>query len=361
VTWLNRLGAEHDNLRAALAWSQADPAGAAAELRLAAALGRFWNLRGHISEGRAWLAHALERDAGATAARASALNWAGLLASLAADLPRAAALLEASVALGRGLPDQQGLPAALRHLALVARDGGNDGRALALCEEALAVARRVGERREVGWALIWTGLARCRLGDRAAGRRLVEAGLADCRARGDQAGLAQALSALGGLTLADGDHDHAGALLAEGLTQARAIATNGQPLVLPLVGLAEVARVRGDAAEAHARYREALASAREAGETRFVPWCLPGFGALAAAAGQDARAARLFGAAAALRQATGEWWVPLHAPRADHRATVAAVRARLGNLAFDAAWAAGQAMTLEQAVADALEDAPVPG
>ena len=133
VAWLDRLGAEHDNLRGALAWSQADPDGAAAELRLAAALGRFWNLRGHISEGRAWLAHALERDAGAApaAARASALNWAGLLASLAAALPAAAALLEASIALGRGLPGRPGLPAALRHLGLVARDGGNDGRALA--------------------------------------------------------------------------------------------------------------------------------------------------------------------------------------------------------------------------------------
>jgi hypothetical protein len=50
--------------------------------------------------------------------------------------------------------------------------------------------------------------------------------------------------------------------------------------------------------------------------------------------------------------------VPLHAPRAGDGATVAAVRARLGDRAFEAAWATGQAMTLEQAVAEALRDAP---
>jgi predicted ATPase len=78
---MNVLEAEHDNLRAAVEWSRSDRAGATEELRLCAALGRFWSRR-HPTEGLARLTEAL---AGAertpTAALTTALNWAGLLES----------------------------------------------------------------------------------------------------------------------------------------------------------------------------------------------------------------------------------------------------------------------------------------
>src|SRR5436853_427788 len=78
------------------------------------------------------------------------------------------------------------------------------------------------------------------------------------------------------------------------------------------------------------------------------------FGQLAAAEHQPARAARLMGAAEALHEA-------LHIPvpycsRADHDRAVAAARAALGEEAFAAAWAEGRAMTLEQAIAFALQE-----
>jgi hypothetical protein len=79
--------------------------------------------------------------------------------------------------------------------------------------------------------------------------------------------------------------------------------------------------------------------------------------ALAATLGRAQRAARLYGAAAALRAAKG---VPLPPYlRAAHDGTVTGVRAALGD-AFAAAWAAGKALPLEQAVAEALEAIRLP-
>ena len=78
VAWYRKVALEQDNFRAALSWSRDDPEGAEMGLRLAVALGRFWRMRGHYAEGRAWLREALERGAPtATPARARALDWLG--------------------------------------------------------------------------------------------------------------------------------------------------------------------------------------------------------------------------------------------------------------------------------------------
>src|SRR5207237_8893990 len=96
ATWLEYLEEDHDNLRAALAWCQADAEGAEAGLRLAGALGGFWDTRGYWSEGRGHLAAALSREgaAAATAKRAKALRAAGALASWQDDFALARSLYE---------------------------------------------------------------------------------------------------------------------------------------------------------------------------------------------------------------------------------------------------------------------------
>ena len=84
--------------------------------------------------------------------------------------------------------------------------------------------------------------------------------------------------------------------------------------------------------------------------------CLAGLAQVAGAAGDAEGAARLFGAAEALRQAIG---APIHPPEsALYESCIEAVRCRLGRQAFEAAWAEGRALSLEQAVAFALEELP---
>ena len=125
---------------------------------------------------------------------------------------------------------------------------------------------------------------------------------------------------------------------------------------IALFGLGRVALARGDPAQAGARLRESLALRRSLGDAAGAAHCLDELAAVALARGDPAGAARRFGAAAELQERTGAApWPPGAAARAR---ALAATRAALGPAAFAAAWAAGAAMRLEQAVADALEEVP---
>ena len=139
-TWLERLHRDRDNLRAALEW--AGSAGAASvELRLAAALWRFWYLRGHLREGRARLESALERGAGEPAElRVEALRGSAGLALRQADHERALVLLAEAVELCRQLGDRSELARTLGNLGNAAARAGDDTAAAAYFEESRSLA-----------------------------------------------------------------------------------------------------------------------------------------------------------------------------------------------------------------------------
>src|SRR5262245_24683666 len=118
IIWADQLEAEHDNLRAALAWAHghgtadgSTTTGAEAELRLAGTLFWFWDLKDYAIEGRRWLEGALARTNGPTrtAARATVLFAAGELAASQSDFVTARARLEESAAIWRELGDKRGL------------------------------------------------------------------------------------------------------------------------------------------------------------------------------------------------------------------------------------------------------------
>jgi predicted ATPase/DNA-binding XRE family transcriptional regulator len=153
VTWLARLERERDNLRAALAWTR-ERGETEMGLRLAAALWRFWHLRGYVSEGRGWLDDLLAQSGAngslaEVAARAKALTSAGGLAFYQSDYEQALARYDDAQRLYDALGDNENRAGALLNLGLVAVTQGDYERAAALYEASLTLARSLENRSSV--------------------------------------------------------------------------------------------------------------------------------------------------------------------------------------------------------------------
>jgi len=123
-----RIDREHDNLRAALRWAD-QCRDVVVGLRLAAALARFWFIRGYYAEGRAWLERFLDRDRDTelhdltmAAIRARALEGLAALVYNLGEYARAAALFEQSIGLHRQRDDWQAVARALTDLGGVVRE-----------------------------------------------------------------------------------------------------------------------------------------------------------------------------------------------------------------------------------------------
>jgi predicted ATPase/DNA-binding CsgD family transcriptional regulator len=391
ATWLARLEAEHDNLRTALAWVLERGTGELA-LRLGGALGRFWIVRGHASEGRRWLERALAAGGNAPMSRrATALHAAARLAWAQADFPAARAFAENSLALQQELGDTREIAATLNTLGTIAVREGDYAAGRDRFEDALALVRELGDTWRTAVALYNLGTVAVEQGDYPAARSFYEESLRLRRGLGDQAGIASSLDALGNLANVLGDHAAAQALCEEGLALRRGLGDRFA-IAYSLWNLALAARAQGDSSAARASIEESLALRRELGDRHGIAWslhtlglvaldqgdqttaracwdeslalsqelgsvlgitnCLVGLARLAGTRSQPARAARLLGAVEARREAIGYILPP--SERAGHEAGVAAARATLGESAFATAWAAGRALSVEAAVAEAL-------
>jgi non-specific serine/threonine protein kinase len=352
--WSRRLAADHDNLRAALTWARAEPAGAEKELRLAAELGRFWGLRGHGREGRAWLADALARGpATATRARATAFAWAGRLETTYGNPTAGRAQCEQGVAVARAVGDPGLVAFTLNQLGFPVTEQDDVASARALLTEAVAAARRAADAREASFALGRLGYLAVQVGDLDAARRLLDEALTLGRSVGDGGVTGTALQMLGELAVKRGERAEARALFDQSIATARAIGFHVQ-ISMGLGRLGDLARLEGDRAAARAAYREGLAEARATGDGIPISTALVKCAGLDADEGRCARAARLLAAEEAWRVSTGTRRPSWHAEAYERE--LAAARAGLSDQAFAAARTAGQAMTLDQAVADALED-----
>jgi predicted ATPase/DNA-binding CsgD family transcriptional regulator len=312
ATWLDRLDAEHDNLRGLLAWSLDTPSSTTA-LELGAALWWFWQARGHLGEGRDWLQRILAMPGEATTSRAMAMFGLGLLAGLQGDHAEAAAWAGEVMTLARTMEDAAGVEKGRWLQSFAAGGLGEHDAAVTHAEGALTAFQAMADEQ-------WTALSLNRLGIEAFDR---------------------------------GDIDRAGPLFEHALVIWRRLG-NIWGIGSVLTNLGWVAQEGGDNARAMRLHRESLALCWEQRDLWGLTEALVGIAGLLAAEGHAASAVRLFGAADAVASASGLRLQPYVRTRLDRTLSVA--KTVLGLDRFDAAWSGGRGLPVAQAVAEASTD-----
>jgi tetratricopeptide (TPR) repeat protein len=312
--WLDQLELEHDNLRAALRRAL-DASHADIGLRLVAALWRFWHLHGHLAEGRRWAEEvlALPGSSARTAARAKALTALGGLAYWMEDVPATRRAYEEALAIARELGDRRGEAEGIYNLAYVPAYEGDIPGAVVMIEQARAMFEELEMPRGVADSLWILGISARLQGDLAGSRARAEESLRLHRRARDLFGATDALHTLG-----------------------------------------RTAFAQGDLATAATSFLEALDNDEQVGNRTGMAIVMDNLAAKASAEGRHLRALRLGGASEAIKEAAGGHAPPPLIDLPDPREAAQEV---LGESVVAAAWEEGRAMTLEQAVALAREQA----
>jgi predicted ATPase/class 3 adenylate cyclase/DNA-binding XRE family transcriptional regulator len=312
--WLDRLEAEHDNLRAALTWAL-ERGETELAVRLSTALWRFWEMRGYFTEGRRWLSTVLDQiDEMDAALQAAAYTGAGTMAYHQREHAQAIQWHQHALDLYRSLDDKHGIAFALNNLGVQWLEQGDFAPAMQHLTESLALTQQLGQTRTSAYT------------------------------RHNMAEMARWQA----------DYVQAAELYAESLAVFRTLGDHWAACY-SLVGLGKVVGYQGDDAQATRFCLEAMSLCQEQDHRELLTECLEGLAHSAARHGQGARAARLFGAAEQLR-------VVIDAPRAVvenqwYAEAVALVRAALDPLTYERAWLEGRRMPIEEAIAYAMSSA----
>jgi predicted ATPase/class 3 adenylate cyclase/Tfp pilus assembly protein PilF len=388
---LKRLDAEYDNLRAALEWST--ESAPAAGLRLAGALWRFWSVRGYFAEGRDWLQKTLAKTgtSGPTTERGKALRAAGALASNQGDYTAARALVGESLETWRAVGDRQGVSGSLNTLGNIAWRQGDYDAAHQLYSESLDLGRELGDKPKVAVGLISLGNVACQQGQHDSARTLYEEALIVTREIGNKEWEAASLQNLGDVIWRQGDYDKAGGLYEESLAIRRelgdkrglaaslgnmgnvackrqefetarklyeeALGTHRETgdkqwEAITLGSLGEMARMMGDYVQAQTYLEDSLAIRRDLGDKWGIANSLGSLASVAHALGDAAGAARMYGAADALRGAIN---VTLPAAEQDElAAALNSLQGEMGEETFRRLWEEGREMAGLEAVSYAL-------
>src|SRR6266516_587290 len=353
--WLERLEREDANLRAALAWCKANKDAVEIGLRLTGALYYYWFLLGSLREGRMWLEGMLARSGSSerSVARGRTLLGAGLLAWAEGDYEAASPRAEEALSIVREAQDKRLTAWAESLLGFVRMTQGNTTAARPLLEESLTLFKDLGDVWNEAFTLYQLGGVVYRLGDRAAARAHFEESVRLFQEQGDALDASLVLSALAVMVSTQGDEEMARSLdqqLQPLIQQAR----NRGALVLFLINIGDIWLHRwGEKQQAKMLYRESLSMWRDLQRVEQgigIVKALAGLAEVAAAQGRAERAGRLFGAADSLLPSDSMY-------REDVNRHVAEARAHLDAVTFEAGWSAGQAMTQEQAITEALQDA----
>jgi len=354
AAWLDRLEREHDNMRAALSRAL-EASSAELAVRLGGALRWFWNMGGYYGEGRSWLEAALAKDGSASAeARAKVLEGVGWLANQQGDLDRA----EATAEEGLKLSAEAGLGAVVTAdlqnvLGDVARHRGDYERATALLEKSLALHREATDTRGIAWSLGNLANVASDRGSYERAKDLYEEGLTLARDLGGAELLGAYLISLGDEYLLEGNPERATELNEEavGLYRKR---RRGSLLQAALDNLGWSALIERDHQRSEDLFVESLVLSKDLGDKLVGSESIEGLACASGVGGEPERAASLFGAAEALREAAGyQQATRAHSLREPY---LTDARSRVGEAAWTTAWEKGRSMTFEAAIAYALQE-----
>ena len=254
--------------------------------------------------------------------------------------------------LSRELAERTQTGYALYTLGRLARIEGNYAGAVTFFEESLALFRELGQKHDIALVLSGLGLTVLYLEEYERATALSEESLALSRELGDHRGIASWLTNLGIIMRARGDDERAKELCEESLAIRKALGYKGG-CAHTLTILGRIALDQGAYERATACYKESLALRQQTGEKEGIATALEGLAAVTGMQGQPASAARLYGSAESLRTLLSAPLPPIDRP--SYQQTVAAIRAQLDEPTFLKAWTEGQAMTLEEAIAEAVQ------
>ncbi len=355
--WLDRLESELDNLRVALRWAaapEATPEAVQDGLRIAGALERLWWVHGHLSEGRAWLRALLAGHVQiADPIRAKALFTAGVLAYRQSDYAAAGVYLNETLELRRRLNDGRGTAFVLNNLGNIALDQGDCARAESLYSQALELRRDLKDQWGIASSLNNLGGAVFAQGDYARAAHLYTESLSLYQQLGDSWSIASTLNNLGETQRRLGDGVQARALFEQSLELRRSLGDQ-RGVALVLFNWAGLTLAERHWAKTTALLAESMTLLQAGHNLNDWVRCLERYALLQARQGRSKSAARLYGAAEALRQVIG---TPLPAvDRAEYDQELVEVHAQIDAETFTAAWAVGQTLTVDQVMAEVRAD-----
>jgi predicted ATPase len=351
--WLAQCDVEIDNFRFALDWLF-QTLDLDWGLRLCVALFRFWDMREHLTEGRARLETVL-RLAGADRPRerGRVSHFLGAIATAQADYPSAERFLEQGLSLYEALGDEPGIAASLNALAISARDRGDYAAAQGNFERSLACWRMLSDRLAIARCLHnLANVVKVR-GDYARARWALREATGIFEEVGDRTGAAWTVNQLGDIVREQGDLAAARGLYQRALSAFREA---GDPWgsARSLTDLAYIDCEQGDHLAAQAACREALEIFAGLGHRRGIARAVEGSACLALAQGHAERALKLAAAAAHLRHLIS---APLHqAEQSKLDQMLQPAWQSLGEAEGNGAWTEGSAMSMERAIQYSLEE-----
>ena len=310
LLWVKRLDVEHENLLAAIDWSlKSDNADFALQIVGSLVQWDAW----HNREGAEYSLQVVQspQTSQPSPSRAKALNTTGVMQMFQGNLLQAQLLLEEARTLSKDLGERENYLWALANLGGICTYEGDYQAAQAYLEEALVEAG-TAPRYSMGWVFAY----------------------------------------LGDLHSLQGNREQAQQMYEESVTRLREL-NNRNFIALPLRRLAELALDNADYEKATALYKESLKLNSEGGDQRAILACLAGFSAIATRRGNTIAAVRLFGAVDFLLRTFSASLLPID--QKAYERNIAILRSQLDETTFDVMWAEGSEMTMDEAIAFALE------